>query len=181
MIPLLAAAAAPLIQELMSKGLTALAGAVANKGKEFVEDKLGVKLEEQITPEKALELKQIELDREEDLRAWALENRKLDIEEFKEEVKDKGSARDRDSLFIRMGRHNYRGDIMFILAVLMIAGLVWLVWKDPSINEYMKGIFTLVLGRFLGYLDNIYNFEFGTTRNNRTKDATIEQLSRGGK
>lgn len=80
MIPLLAAAAAPLIQELMSKGLTALAGAVANKGKEFVEQQLGVKLEEQITPEKALEYKQIELDREADLREWALENRKLDIE-----------------------------------------------------------------------------------------------------
>lgn len=80
MIPLLAAVAMPLIQELMSKGLTALAGAVANKGKEFVEEKLNIKLEEQITPEKALEYKQIELDNEADLRAWALENRKLDIE-----------------------------------------------------------------------------------------------------
>lgn len=84
MIPLLAAGvAAPIIQELMSKGLTALAGAVANKGKEFVEDKLGIKLDEKITPERALELKQIELDNEDKLRAWALENRKLDIEEEK--------------------------------------------------------------------------------------------------
>jgi len=67
---------------------------------------------------------------------------------------------------------------MFLLAVAMIAGLVWLVWKDPSINEYMKGIFTLVLGRFLGYLDNIYNFEFGSTRTSKAKDATIENLTR---
>lgn len=181
MAPLLVAAAMPIIQELMSKGLTTLAGAVANKGKEFVEEKLGVKLEEQITPERALQLKQIELDREDELQRWALENRKLDLEEFKEEVKDKGSARMRDQALMAIGRHNWRADLMFLLAVLMIAGLVWLIWKDPSINEYVKGIFTLVLGRFLGYLDNIYNFEFGTTRNNRTKDATIEQLSRGGK
>jgi len=91
---------------------------------------------------------------------------------------DRADARKRDAVFISSGTRNYRADFMFLLAVAMIAGLVWLVWKDPSINEYMKGIFTLVLGRFLGYLDNIYNFEFGSTRTSKTKDATIENLTR---
>ena len=91
---------------------------------------------------------------------------------------DRADARKRDAVFISSGTRNYRADVMFFLAVLMIAGLVWLVWKDPSINEYMKGIFTLVLGRFLGYLDNIYNFEFGSTRASKAKDATIENLTR---
>lgn len=91
---------------------------------------------------------------------------------------DRADARKRDAVFIASGSRNYRADFMFLLAVGMIAGLVWLVWKDPSINEYMKGIFTLVLGRFLGYLDNIYNFEFGSTRASKTKDATIENLTR---
>jgi hypothetical protein len=91
---------------------------------------------------------------------------------------DRADARKRDAVFIQGGARNYRADVMFVLAVAMISGLVWLVWKDPSINEYMKGIFTLVLGRFLGYLDNIYNFEFGSTRASKSKDATIENLSR---
>jgi hypothetical protein len=91
---------------------------------------------------------------------------------------DRADARKRDAVFIQSGARNYRADGMFVLAVAMISGLVWLVWKDPSINEYMKGIFTLVLGRFLGYLDNIYNFEFGSTRASKSKDATIENLSR---
>jgi len=91
---------------------------------------------------------------------------------------DRADARKRDAVFISSGTRNYRADFMFVLAVAMIAGLVWLVWKDPSINEYMKGIFTLVLGRFLGYLDNIYNFEFGSTRASKAKDATIENLTR---
>jgi hypothetical protein len=91
---------------------------------------------------------------------------------------DRADARKRDAVFINAGTRNYRADFMFLLAVAMIAGLVWLVWKDPSINEYMKGIFTLVLGRFLGYLDNIYNFEFGSTRTSKAKDATIENLTR---
>ncbi len=91
---------------------------------------------------------------------------------------DRADARKRDAVFITAGTRNYRADFMFFLAVAMIAALVWLVWKDPSINEYMKGIFTLVLGRFLGYLDNIYNFEFGSTRASKTKDVTIENLTR---
>ena len=91
---------------------------------------------------------------------------------------DRADARKRDAVFIAAGTRNYRADFMFFLAVVMIAALVWLVWKDPSINEYMKGIFTLVLGRFLGYLDNIYNFEFGSTRASKAKDVTIENLTR---
>lgn len=91
---------------------------------------------------------------------------------------DRADARKRDAVFISYGTRNHRADVMFLLAVAVICALVWLVWKDPSINEYMKGIFTLVLGRFLGYLDNIYNFEFGSTRASKTKDATIENLTR---
>ena len=91
---------------------------------------------------------------------------------------DRADARKRDAVFIASGSRNYRADFMFVLAVAMISALVWLVWKDPSINEYMKGIFTLVLGRFLGYLDNIYNFEFGSTRASKSKDATIENLTK---
>lgn len=91
---------------------------------------------------------------------------------------DRADARKRDTAFLQSGIRNYRADWMFVLAVAVICALVWLVWKDPSINEYMKGIFTLVLGRFLGYLDNIYSFEFGSTRASKTKDVTIENLSR---
>ena len=80
MIPLLAAAAAtPIVKDLMAQGLTMLAGAVANKGREYVENKLGVKLDAS-TPEQALALKQLEFEREEELQRMALEGRKLDIE-----------------------------------------------------------------------------------------------------
>jgi hypothetical protein len=91
---------------------------------------------------------------------------------------DRADARKRDAVFIQTGVRNVRADLMFVLAVAVICGLVWLIWKDPGINEYVKGIFTLVLGRFLGYLDNIYNFEFGSTRASKAKDTTIENLSR---
>lgn len=51
------------------------------------------------------------------------------------------------------------------------------VLKYSDLNEYAKGTITLVLGRFLGYVDNIYNFEFGTTRGSKSKDDVIASLA----
>ena len=93
------------------------------------------------------------------------------------EFKDRDSARGRDTELNKSGQRNYRADTMFVLAVAVIVGLVYSIWTEPSINEFMKGIVTLVLGRFLGYLDNIYSFEFGTTRGSQNKDATINKLT----
>lgn len=90
---------------------------------------------------------------------------------------DVNNARLRDMEFIKAGGKNYRADSMYILAVLLIAALVYVVLRS-GLDEYAKGIVTLVLGRFLGYLDNIYNFEFGTTRASKTKDDTIKSLTK---
>lgn len=79
MINFLAAAATPLIKSLMENGLTTLADAVAAKGKEAVENIIGVKLEDKIKPEDAMLLKQLEFDHEEKLRQISLEERKLDV------------------------------------------------------------------------------------------------------
>ena len=168
-----------LIAPLLKGGLTLLANAALVKGKDWIEDQTGVSLDRPLSDEQLAKLRQYELEHERELLKLRLEDNKLDAEVFRVEVADKGDARKRDVEFLRAGRRNYRADVMFLLAVLMIAGLVWIVWKDPSINEYVKGIFTLVLGRFLGYLDNIYNFEFGTTRGSKDKDDTIKVLSGG--
>ena len=124
----------------------------------------------QLTPEQVSGLKQLEMKYRNDE-----EERKFKYSEL--EVRDRGDARDRDAKIVGVTGHNYRADFMFFLAMAIIVFLVYLIWKDPSINEYMKGIITLVLGRFLGYLDNIYNFEFGTTRGSQGKDATISVMA----
>jgi hypothetical protein len=46
-----------------------------------------------------------------------------------------------------------------------------------NINEYAKGIITFLLGRFSGYVDNVYSFEFGTTRGSKAKDDVITNLA----
>lgn len=124
----------------------------------------------QMTPEQISQIKVLELQYQNDEKERGFRYEDLAF-------KDRDSARHRDSEFVKSGIRNGRADLMFFLAVAVISAMVWIVWKDPSINEYVKGIFTLVLGRFLGYLDNIYSFEFGTTRSSQTKDTTIERLT----
>ena len=170
-----------LIAPLLAQGLSLIGNAVMAKGKDWVEEKTGVKLDQPLTEADALKLRQYEMDHEEELLRLRIEDNKIDLESFKEEVKDRGSARERDIEFIKRGMVNNRANFMFFLAVVMVGILVWIVWKDRNINEYVKGIFTLVLGRFLGYLDNIYSFEFGTTRGSKEKDETIKQLTGGNK
>lgn len=170
-----------LIAPLLAQGLSLISNAVMAKGKAWVEEKTGVKLDQPLSAEDTLKLRQYEMDHEEELLRLKIEDNKLDLDAFKTEVADRGSARDRDAWFVKMGRHNYRADIMVAVAAVAVAWLVYMVWQESDLNEYVKGIVTLVLGRFLGYLDNIYNFEFGTTRGSQNKDETIKRLSGGEK
>lgn len=124
----------------------------------------------QLTPEQISAIKQLEmkLKAEEQERGFRFEELAF---------KSQAGARDRDVEIVKAKGRNWRADAMFALAVAVIVMLVYLIWKDPNINEYMKGVVTLVLGRFLGYLDNIYSFEFGTTRGSQNKDSTINALA----
>lgn len=76
----------PLIQTLLSNGLGLVANAVMAKGKEFVEDKLGVKLAADMPPEQIAQIKIAEMEHEEELMRLRLEENKLNIEAFKAEA-----------------------------------------------------------------------------------------------
>jgi hypothetical protein len=76
----------PLIQTLLSNGLGLVANAVMAKGKEFVENKLGVKLAADMPPEQIAQIKIAEMEHEEELMKLRLEENKLNIEAFKAEA-----------------------------------------------------------------------------------------------
>lgn|SRR3990167_4127247 len=67
--------------------------------------------------------------------------------------------------------------LLAVAYVTVILCLIFTVWFIEDANDYAKGIITLVLGRFLGYTDQVYAFEFGTTRDNKVKDESIASLS----
>ena len=70
-----------------------------------------------------------------------------------------------------------RVNVLIATAILVVLACLFVVVQLLVKDEFAKGILTLVLGRFLGYVDNIYNFEFGTTRSSAKKDDTITALT----
>jgi len=79
MIPIVAS----LLGTLAQNGLGLLSSAIQAKGKEVVENTLGVKISDNPTPEDVSKLRQLQFDHEENLLALGIEKAKLELEEMK--------------------------------------------------------------------------------------------------
>lgn len=113
------------------------------------------------TPEEALANMQQSVQYQHEFRLKVLES-KADLEHAY--LKDVQDARKRDTAIRLAGHINYRANLLTLGAFVVVALICWQVWSMPNVNDYVKGVATLVLGRFLGYMDQIFQFEFGTTR-----------------
>lgn len=74
---------APLIAQLVSSGIGLLGNALLNKGKDYVEKKLGVELPDEgspVPPEKLAELRELEFKHEEVLQQLAIRRAELELE-----------------------------------------------------------------------------------------------------
>ncbi len=76
------------------------------------------------------------------------------------------------------GGINHRANALAAGAgALVVACLAIVVWRS-GLDADAKAIITLILGRALGWIEQVFSFEFGTTRTNRTKDDTINNLTK---
>lgn len=89
---------------------------------------------------------------------------------------DIDSARKRDAALAAAGVRNTRADWMLASAYIGVAACFFAIFGS-SLGEFEKSILTLILGRMLGYIDQAFNFEFGTTRSSKQKDTVIEKLT----
>ena len=79
MIPI----AAALLSTLAESGLGLLSSAIQAKGKQVVEEKLGVKISDNPSPEEVSKLRQLQFDHEERLLELGVEKARLEQEELK--------------------------------------------------------------------------------------------------
>jgi hypothetical protein len=90
---------------------------------------------------------------------------------------DVQSARARDVELAKAGMHNYRANVLagaaLLLVMLCLAIVIWM----SNADDFAKATISLILGRALGWVEQLFSFEFGTTRANKTKDDTINKLS----
>ena len=100
MVPLLAT----LLTTLAENGLTLLSGAIQAKGKEVVEQTLGVKIPPEPTSEDIAQLRQLQFEHEEKLLALGIEKAKLNLAEM--EVFAKAEQNDADNV-----THRWQADM----------------------------------------------------------------------
>lgn len=152
----------PVVAGLLAQGLNLVGNAVLAKGKEWVEEKTGVKLAPDMPPEELTKLRQYELEHEEELQRLQLEENRLTYEDTK-------SARDMNTRINESSNATWLSkNIPAILALVVVVGggITLTTTSQADVRTAVVGLMTLVLG-----------FYFGTSSSSRNKDATIERLT----
>lgn len=91
---------------------------------------------------------------------------------------DVQDARKRDVQIAQTGQINHRANALAAGAgMLVVACLAVVIWSS-SLDDFGKATLTLICGRALGWVEQIFSFEYGTTRGSKTKDDTISNLTK---
>lgn len=155
-----------LIAPLLAQGLNLLGNAALAKGKEWVEEKTGVNLDQPLSQEDILKLRQFEMDHEEELLRLRIEDKRLDFADVQ-------SAREMNTRINESANATWLSkNVPAILALIVIVvGFILLgSTKDADVRTAVVGLMTLVLGYY-----------FGSTSSSRVKDDAIRALSGGDK
>lgn len=168
----------PLVAALLQAGLPLIANAVKAKGAEAIERKLG------ITPGGISEMLEtpagVERLREQE------KVRTAELLDFLQsvtaaEMVDLADAR-RHAAALAASAPNgpgvWRPNVMVAAAWGVAFLVLWLIWRNNNLDEFTKATMSLILGRALGWIDQAFQFDFGSTRTSKAKDAAIERLSR---
>lgn len=96
---------------------------------------------------------------------------------FLADVKD---ARDRDVELHKAGYRNTRADVMVLLDVVgLIACLVVIAAYKAQLPGEVVGLLTAIAANFGACLRDAHQFEFGSSRSSREKDATLASIAKG--
>jgi hypothetical protein len=118
-------------------------------------------------PASAVKLREIEAAR-------SVKLQELMTQQAAAELADVASARDRDVKLRQAGAKNVRADLMVLLDVVgLIACLVVIALYRDKLPGEVVGIISTVAGIFGACLRDAHQFEFGSSRSSREKDATI--------
>lgn len=180
MIPI----AAALLSTLASNGLNTLVSAITTKGKEFVEEKIGIKIPDdptKLTPELVVELKKAEMQHEEFLISATIQTKQLSLDEKIADIDNTKDARQMNARIQESSNASYISkvapyylDFLIVGATLTIATFLFFVGV-PAQNEKLM---YMALGSLITMCGTILNFHRGTSASSQKKDDTISNLTK---
>lgn len=177
----------PLLASLISAGLPLIAGAFASKGKELVQEKLGINLDDALGTEAGrLQLKQLELQHEEWLVNAAITKREQDIKEGSMYLADTASARDREVKIATSAEAPLINKIITPLLassvlVLTFALFAAVMFGTAAIDASREKIIIYILGVLSAISTQIVGYYFGSSKGSAMKDDTINMMQQGSK
>lgn len=164
---------APVVATLIQNGLNILAGAVTAKGKDFVEQKLGVNIEEAtLTSEGIQQLRQMEIDHQEFLMNSQLESDKL-------AYADTANARDANATIQQSESASYLAkNIPFYLDILIVGGTILLGYCIFFVNIPVgnKDLAFAAFGSLITLCGTVVNFHRGSSTGSKASGDAVRKI-----
>ena len=186
----------PFVLALLSSGLRLVANAALVKGKEFIQEKTGVDLDQAaLSAEDQAKLRQFQAEHEEELLRLQLEDNKLGLEETKAFLADVADARKIQSE-IQMSANApwYAKAIQptlaafTLLATILLFGM-FVYWSGDitevvdgkptlvkRINDTQKDIIIYILGVLSAAVTQILGYYFGSSQGSATKSKSLDKV-----
>ena len=177
MIP---AALAPILQPLLANGLSLVANAVMAKGKKVVEDKLGVELKPDMSPEDLTRIQIAQMEHEEELMRLRLEEDKLDLAELEMRLKDTGAAREREVAIATSDKAPLLNKVVtpvlalsLLLLTFVLFGVV--MFDNTPVESSRKDILIYILGVLSAISTQIVSYYFGSSQGSKEKSEQLRE------
>ena len=172
-----------LLAPLLQQGLGLIGNAVMAKGKEWVEDKVGVKLDQPLSAEDVTKLKQFEMEHQEELLRLRIEEKKLGVEELQAYMADTKDARNMQVEAMKSDDPFVRRFIYFFAIFWSVASAAYIAFITfGEIPERNVRFADTILGFVLGTLiATIVQFFYGSSKGSQEKTAALVKEMEDGK
>ena len=177
MIP---AALQAILTPLLGNGLNLVANAVLAKGKKVVEEKLGVELKPDMSPEDLAKIQIAQMEHEEELLKLRLEEDKLDLAELELRLKDTDSAREREVQISTSDKAPLLNKIVtpvLALSILMLTFILFgvVMFDGSPVEASRKDILIYILGVLSAIASQIVSYYFGSSVGSKDKTDALKE------
>ena len=168
MIPIIAG----LVSMLADKGLDLISSAIdggADKAKEYIEDKTGIKLDKNLTDEQVAELKKFEMTNKLELEKLALANKQEDNRHAEKKTEiitaDKSNARNRELEVVKTtGKKDNKVTVLAgVIVIGFFAGLISLVFVHLDKGSGTYELLYMMFGALIAKFGTVIDYFFGAS------------------
>jgi hypothetical protein len=174
------AALQAIITPLLGNGLNLVANAVLAKGKKVVEEKLGVELKPDMSPEDLAKIQIAQMEHEEELLKLRLEEDKLDLAELEMRLKDTNDARVRETQIVTSDKAPLLNKLITPILALGLLGITFtlfgiVLFQASPIDPSRKDILIYILGVLSAVATQVVSYYFGSSQSSKDKTDALKE------